>query len=81
LTEADEQLAVAASLAGDNPLTQNNVGLIYFDMKNYEKALIHAHKAYQLGLRMPALPDRLKSVGKWTEPIQDSPSDPIRNTE
>jgi len=81
LTEADEQLAVAASLAGDNPLTQNNVGLIYFDMKNYEKALIHAHKAYQLGLRIPTLPDRLKSVGKWTEPIQDLSSKPIKDLE
>ncbi len=45
--EAEQQLTVAASHAGDNAFTQHNIGLVYFDMKNYEKALFHAHKAYR----------------------------------
>lgn len=67
--EAERQLNVATDLAGDNAFTYNNIGLIYFDMRNYEKALFHAHKSYKLGLRIPTLQDALKSVGKWTDPI------------
>jgi tetratricopeptide (TPR) repeat protein len=66
--EAEQQLTVATNQAGDNAFTHNNIGLIYFGMQNYEKALMHAHKAYELGLRVPTLLDKLKSVGKWTEP-------------
>jgi Flp pilus assembly protein TadD len=65
--EADQELGVAASQAGDNAFTQNNIGLIYFDMKNYEKALVHAHKAYGLGFGSPTLRNQLRSVGKWSE--------------
>lgn len=68
--DAERQLNVATDLAGDNAFTYNNIGLIYFDMKNYEKALIHAHKSYELGLRIPTLQDALKSVGKWVDPIE-----------
>lgn len=68
--EAEQQLSVAADHAGDNALTQHNVGLLYFDMQNYEKALLHAHKAYELGLGTPTLRDQLKSVGKWSEPAE-----------
>lgn len=74
--EAEQQLSVAASQAGDNAFTHNNIGLIYFDMKNYEKALIHAHKAYELGLGIPTLREKLKSVGKWSESAEAPPVEP-----
>lgn len=66
--EAEQQLGIAASQARDNPMTHNNLGLIYFDMKNYSQALVHAHKAYALGLNIPNLRQQLQSVGKWEEP-------------
>lgn len=75
-TEAEDQLGFVASQAGDNAFTHNNVGLIYFDWKNYDKALVHAHKAYELGLGIPTLRDQLKKVGKWHAPVQDSPAKP-----
>lgn len=67
-TDASAQLEGAAKLAADNPFTQYNVGLIYLEMKNYDKALEQAHKAYALGFPRPELRDRLKSAGRWKEP-------------
>lgn len=77
--EAEQQLSVVASQAGDNALTHNNIGLIYFDMKNYEKALFHAHRAYELGLGRPDLREQLKRVGKWSEPAEALPVEPAKN--
>jgi hypothetical protein len=37
-------------------------------MQNYEKALLHAHKARELGLESSTLKDLLVGVGKWTDP-------------
>ena len=37
-------------------------------MKNYDKALSQAHKAYSLGFERPGLRDQLKAAGKWSEP-------------
>lgn len=67
--EAVQQLNIAAQQAGDNALTYNNIGLIYFNMKSYDQARIYAHKAYALGLPNPALRDQLKSAGQWSEQV------------
>jgi tetratricopeptide (TPR) repeat protein len=57
-----------AAQAGDNQLTHFNAGLLYFDMKDYDKALAQAHRAMALGMTRPDLRDRLKSVGRWKDP-------------
>ena len=66
--EATRQLEIATSYAKDNAFTHYNIGLHYFDMKNYDRALLQAHKAIELGFPQPVLRDKLQSVGKWTEP-------------
>ena len=66
--EAAKQLELVAAAGQDNAFTYYNVGLIYFDMKNYEKSLVNAHKAYGLGFGSPELRDQLKGAGKWVEP-------------
>ena len=66
--EAAKQLQTATALAKDNPLTHYNIGLVYFELKDYDHALAQAHKAAELGYVRPELPDRLKQVGKWQEP-------------
>ncbi|MDO9165337.1 MAG: ABC transporter permease [Rhodoferax sp.] len=66
--EANTQLEIATTYAKDSGFTHYNIGLHYFDMKNYDKALIQAHKALSLGFTQTALRDQLQSVGKWTEP-------------
>lgn len=81
VSEAENQLSVAANQAGDNAYTHNNIGLLYFGMKNYEKALVHAHKAYALGLGIPTLRERLKSVGKWSEPAEVAPVEAVKDSQ
>lgn len=74
-TQANAQLDIAAVHAKDNALTHNNIGLHYFDLKNYDKALAQAHKALSLGLPQTALQEKLSRVGKWIQPA-DSPATP-----
>jgi tetratricopeptide (TPR) repeat protein len=72
---ARAQLATAAGLAGDNAFTHYNIGLIYFDMKAYDQALVHAHKAMDLGLPRTELRERLRTVGRWTDSAAPTTSD------
>jgi hypothetical protein len=66
--EALTQLIEAAQLGEDNANVIYNTGLIYFDLKDYEKSLSYAHQAYRLGFPLPGLRDKLKRLGKWREP-------------
>jgi hypothetical protein len=79
--DAEQQLIYVASQAGDNAFTYHNIGLVYFDMKDYGKALFHAHKAYELGLGVPTLRDLLKNAGKWVEPASAVPVEPTKTTQ
>jgi hypothetical protein len=69
ITEAQTQLAVAETLAKDNALTHYNIGLHYFDLKDYDRAVEQAHKATALGWKQTELRDRLVALGKWKEPL------------
>jgi tetratricopeptide (TPR) repeat protein len=66
--EAEQQLEVVLSSTKDNPFTHYNVGLVYFDLGEYGKALAQAHKAIDLGFTRPELRDKLQVAGKWEEP-------------
>ncbi len=66
--EAMKQLEQATSLAKDNPFTHYNIGLIYLDMKVYDKALAQAHTAYGMGFTHPDLKNGLVAAGKWSDP-------------
>ncbi len=66
--DARKQLGFASALAKDSPLTQHNVGMLYFDIQDYGPALEHAHKAMALGMERPALRERLVQAGRWQEP-------------
>jgi len=70
IPEANSQLEIATAYAKDNGFTHYNIGLHYFDLKEYDKALIQAHKAIELGFTQTALRDQLQGVGKWTEPAE-----------
>lgn len=75
-TEAKHELEQVEKAAGDNPFTYYNLGLIYFDMKDYEKSLTHAHKAMALGFGRTALRDKLVKAEQWRAPEKspDAPS-------
>jgi tetratricopeptide (TPR) repeat protein len=68
IPEANKQLEIATTYAKDSAFTHYNIGLHYFNLKNYDKALVQAHKAIELGFPQTILRDQLQSVGKWTEP-------------
>ena len=68
LPEANAQLEQATVYAKDNAFTHYNIGLHYFDLKNYDKALAQAHQAIALGFGQTALREQLQRVGKWSEP-------------
>ena len=74
--EANQQMEQTLTLAGDNPFTHYNAGLVFLDLKNYEKALQQAHTAYALGFSRPELREALKKAGKWVEPPADAASMP-----
>ena len=66
--EAKEQLVVASNYAKDNAISHYNIGLIYFDLKDYDHALEQAQLAGEEGFPRPELREKLKEVGKWQDP-------------
>ncbi|MEO8304470.1 MAG: tetratricopeptide repeat protein [Betaproteobacteria bacterium] len=63
-------LTRAQELSEEDANLEYNLGLAYFSMKDYDKALHHAQEAYRLGFPLPGLRDMLKRAGKW----QDQPT-------
>lgn len=75
------QLAQAARLAVDHAGAQYSIGLAYLQMKQYDQALEHAHRARALGDRRDGLQIALTKLGKWREmtppePATTPPSEP-----
>lgn len=68
-TDARAQLEYVVNLAGDNPFTHFNAGLLYFDLKDYDKALQQAHRAEQLGFERQDLKTKLTQAGHWRDPV------------
>lgn len=66
--EARQHLAVAEANAGNEAFTRYNLGLVYFDGKDFDKALTEAQRAMQLDFPRTELRDKLKAVGKWVDP-------------
>lgn len=66
--QAVRHLDIASDYAKDNPLSHFNIGLVYFDIGQYDRALKSAHTALALGNPRQELVDRLKRVNKWSEP-------------
>lgn len=65
--EAKLQIDEAVRHAGDDPLSNFNLGMVYFELGAFEEALAQAHKAAEFGYVRTELVDQLKSVGKWRE--------------
>ncbi len=63
--KALENYQQALKLLPDSAELHYNVGLLYFDQKDYEKAMAFAEKAYALGYPLPGLRDSLKRKNAW----------------
>lgn len=66
--EAVQQLDAAQMFAKDNAFSHYNIGLLYFDLGEYGKALEEAHRAAALGFERTELADRLRKANKWQDP-------------
>lgn len=64
---AREQVSKAEELAKDSPQLHYNVGLLYFELKEYDKSMANARIAYEQGFNLPGLKDKLTRAGKWKE--------------
>ncbi len=65
-----EALAMLDEMVNAEEETANfyyNIGLIYFELKDYDKSLSYAQRAYALGFPLPGLRDKLKRAGKWKD--------------
>jgi tetratricopeptide (TPR) repeat protein len=71
--EAVDKFAHALELNPDNLNAHYNLGLAYFDLKEYDKANEQAQISYSLGAPLPGLRDMLKRAGAW-KPTQTSTS-------
>ncbi len=66
-SDARARLEAAREIGKDNPFTQFNVGMLYFDMKDYDRALAQAQLAQRLGFERTTLKERLQGVGRWKD--------------
>lgn len=80
-TEAVQHIEKTEQYAGDNGFTHYNMGLAYFDAKQYTKALEQAHKAVEMGVLQTALREKLVSVGQWRETMASTPDTPATTIE
>lgn len=72
--EARKHLDFVAQSTLENPFAQFNVGMFYVDLKDYDKALIQAHRVMAMGFTRPEIKDRLTAVGRWAEPEASPPA-------
>ncbi len=66
--EALQQLELALSLDPNSANTHYNLGLLYFELKDYPKARLNAERAYELGFTLPGLKRMLEDAGQWRPP-------------
>lgn len=68
------KLLRAQELSGENANIHYNLGLAYFDLRDYDQALAHAHAAYGLGFPLPGLRSKLEGIGKWRPATDPEPA-------
>jgi tetratricopeptide (TPR) repeat protein len=66
--DAERQLDLALGYAGDNGFTHYNIGLAFFELGKYDRALEQAHLARKLGFDRNDLAEMLKREKQWKEP-------------
>lgn len=65
IVEATEHVRAAEQFADRGPLTVYNLGLLNFEIGDYDRALAYAKEAYGLGVDLPGLRQKLEKVGRW----------------
>jgi tetratricopeptide (TPR) repeat protein len=63
--EALQQLTIAEKLEPNNGNLQYNIGLVLFEMKDYDGAVERAKRAQELGFALDGLRTKLERIDKW----------------
>lgn len=71
---AVEKFESAKAMRSNDPNIPYNMGLAYFDLGQYDKALENAHEAYRLGFPLPGLKQKLVKAGRWKDADIDANS-------
>ena len=66
--DAVRHLEFASDQAKENALSQYNIGLVFLELGQHERALRQAHRALSMGYTRTDLADSLKKIGKWADP-------------
>jgi len=66
--DALAQLSYVDASAGDDPVTRNNLGLLYLELKEYDKAREQAWRSADTGLPRLNLKEKLVAAGQWRDP-------------
>ena len=80
-SDAIRQLDAAAAMAKDSANMQFSIGLVFFDLGQYDRALTQAHTAMALGLPRTELADRLRTKGQWRDPAPMQAAAPTTTAE
>ena len=72
--DAIQQLNAGLTFAGDNPLAHRTIGVVFADLKQYDRAAEQARKARDLGYPRSDLIDRLRAVGAWRDDAVVAPA-------
>ena len=72
--EARDQLLSIEKIPPQQPQVLYNMGLAWFELKDYEKSLAYAKQAYAAGIQFPGLRDKLKRAGHWRGSPRHAPS-------
>jgi tetratricopeptide (TPR) repeat protein len=65
ITDAIAQFEMAEKLGDSSGNMHYNAGLAYFELGDYDKAVVHAKKAADVGFVLPGLRDKLQKIDKW----------------
>ncbi|MEP6609997.1 MAG: ABC transporter permease [Burkholderiaceae bacterium] len=63
--EALARFEQAEKLAPDDPVIAYNMGLLLADKRDFERSRMYAKKAYEAGIQLPGLRDKLARQGQW----------------
>jgi tetratricopeptide (TPR) repeat protein len=72
--KAIKQYKMGETFDPNNANLEYNLGLAYVDAKDYDNALLHARRAYELGFQLPGLREKLAAAGKWRDEAPKSPA-------
>jgi tetratricopeptide (TPR) repeat protein len=67
IDEAIAALERANELLPDDENVQYNLGLLYFDKKDFARSLSSAKRAYAAGFPLPGLRRKLEQAGQWRD--------------